>query len=218
MPVYDYDLQSAFPTFAAQMIDLTGSKWIQSNKFQPEATYGFCKGYVTILSNIQVSPIIYESEDGGLSTLTGTWNTYLTKHEIEFIEKHKLGFFDIEDGWWCFCPNPNKKPLENITNRLLAFKKYENKVVSLLAKRMSVGGLYGKFGEEHKDSFGRHFNPTYFSMISVLCRLEVARFIYEHKLENDLIHVGVDGILSLREIKLNDLEIKECAVKDANTG
>lgn len=200
--VYDYDISGAFPTFSKMMIDTTDAKWFKDDKFHPEAHYGFCKGYVTINKDITVSPIVYESEDGDLSTPTGTWLTYLTMQEIQFIKEWNIGKFEIHEAWWCICKNPNKRPLENIANRLLAFKKHENKTVSLLAKRMSVGGLYGKFGEEHKDSFGKHFNPVWFSCISTLCRIEVARFIYTHKLEKSLIHVSVDGVLVTKEVNL----------------
>lgn len=201
---FDYDISGAFPTFAKDMIDTTGAIWINDNKFHPEATYGFCKGWVTINDNVTVSPIIYENDKGELSTPTGTWNTFLTKSEIEFIDKWNIGHFEIENGWWCICKNPNKKPLENVTNRLLAFKKHSNPMVRLLAKRMSVGGLYGKFGEEHKNSFGRHFNPVYFAMISTLCRLEVARFIYENKCMDNLISVAVDGVLLDKKLTIGD--------------
>lgn len=202
--VYDYDLSGAFPTFAKQMIDITDASWLHNKEYNPKATYGFCRGYVTINKNIKVSPIIYENEAGELSNPTGTWMTYLTKHEIDFINKWKIGHFDIEDGWWCYCKNINKRPLENVCNRLLEFKKHENKLVRLLAKRMSVGGLYGKFGEEFKEKFGKHFNPVYFAMISTLCRLEVANFIYTNKLEDNLIHISVDGILIDRRLELDN--------------
>lgn len=199
----DYDISSAFPTFAKQMVDTTGSKWIHDDKFHKDATYGFCKGIVTIFKHVSVSPIIYENEAGELSSPTGTWNTYLTKQEIEFIYEWKIGTFEIEDGYWCYCVNENKHPLENVCNRLLAFKKHKNKIVKLLAKRMSVGGLYGKFGEEHKERFGKHVNFPWFSCISVLARLEVARFIYQNHASSHLIHVSVDGILL-------DCSIEEC--------
>ena len=65
---------------------------------------------------------------------------------------------------------------------------------------MSVGGLYGKFGEEHKDRFGKHFNPVYFAYISTICRLQVAEFIYKNKLMNNIIHISVDGVVSTRKI------------------
>lgn len=93
------------------------------------------------------------------------------------------------------------RPLEIPMNRLLAFKEDKDKLVRLLAKRMSVG-IYGKFGEEHKEEFGKHFNPVYFAEISTQVRLQVAEFIYEHKLQDNLIHVSVDGVLVDREVRL----------------
>ena len=198
--VYDYDISSAFPTIAKSLIDTTDSSWTYSDKFQDNADYGFCKGYVTINNNVTVHPIIYTNNEGKLNTPVGIWQTYLTKAEIEFIEKWKLGYFEIESGWWCKCKNPYKKPLEHIADKLLKFKQSDNEIIKLLAKRMSVGGLYGKFGEEHKDRFGKHFNPVYFAYISTICRLQVAEFIYKNKLMNNIIHISVDGVVSTRKI------------------
>ncbi|GAH26694.1 unnamed protein product, partial [marine sediment metagenome] len=35
----------------------------------------------------------------------------------------------------------------------------------------------------------------WFAEISTQVRLQVAQFIYEHKLQESLIHIGVDGVL-----------------------
>jgi hypothetical protein len=198
--VWDYDLQSAFPNIAKDLLDTTNANWIKDDKIHIDANYGFCKGIVTIQKNIKVSPIIYEDEQGNLSTPIGIWNTYLTLAEILFIEKWKLGTFEIHEGHWCYCQPYASKPLLNIANRLLAYKQSDNKIIQLLAKRMSVVGLYGKFGEEHKDSFGKFFNPCWFSYISTLCRLSVADFIYRHNIEDSVLHISVDGILTSEEI------------------
>jgi hypothetical protein len=199
---WDYDINSAFPSIAKSLVDTTKATWINDKNYHAEATYGFCECYVTIFPYVTVSPIIYTNSKGELSTPTGTWKTFLCKCEIDFIHKWQIGEVEILSGWWCICKNINKRPLENVGNRLLAFKQSKNETIRLLAKRMSVGGLYGKFGEEHKNSFGKHFNPVFFSYISALCRLEVAKFIYEHKLMENLIHVSVDGVLVNKEVTL----------------
>lgn len=195
MQVWDYDIQSCFPSIAKGLIDITDAEWLHSNKYQKDANYGFCEGRVTIYPHVKVHPIIYTDDNGRLSTPVGSWNTYLCKCEIDFINKWNIGYFEIFSGWWCFCKNPNKRPLENVANRLLKYKESKNEVVRLLAKRMSVGGLYGKFLEEHKDKFGKYFNSVYGATISSEARLEVAEFIYRNHAESSLIHVSVDGVL-----------------------
>jgi len=195
MPAYDYDISSCFPSIAKTLIDTTGATWINDVKYHEEAHYGFCECYVTIFPYVTVSPIIYENDKGELSTPTGIWKTFLCKCEIDFIKKWQIGTTEILAGWWCVCQNPNKRPRENIANRLLKYKQSENETVKLLAKRMSVGGLYGKFGEEHKNSFGKHFNPVWFAYISTLARLEVAEWIYLNHAMSHVLHISVDGVL-----------------------
>ncbi|MBA7499240.1 hypothetical protein ES704_01980 [subsurface metagenome] len=193
MPAYDYDIMASFPSIARDLIDIRHCNWVRANHYIEEAIYGYCKCEVTIYDDTQVSPIIYETEDGSLLTPTGTWETYLAKGELDFIDKWGIGEYKIIDGWWAI-PKRVTRPLRVVMDRLLAYKESDNELVRLLAKRMSVG-IYGKFGEEHKEEFGRHFNPVWFSEISTQVRLRVAQFIYERKLQESLIHVSVDGVL-----------------------
>jgi hypothetical protein len=197
---YDYDIEASFPSIAGQLVDIRHCKWVESNNYIKEALYGYCRCIVTIFDRVKVSPIIYTDVEGNLSTPTGTWQTYLTKGEIDFIEKYKIGKVRILEGWWATARR-EIRPLAIVMNRLLAYKFHENELVRYLAKRMSVG-VYGKFGEERGDRFGRHFNSCWFAEISTQVRLEVAEFIYKNKLEDNLIHIGVDGVLLDKEIKL----------------
>ena len=100
MPTYDYDIVSAFPSVARDLIDIRQLEWIESNEYQPEAVYGYTKCEVTIYDWVMVSPIIKEDEDGRLISPTGTWETYLTKGELDFIDKWKIGGYKILEGYW----------------------------------------------------------------------------------------------------------------------
>lgn len=100
MPAYDYDLVSSFPSVARDLVDIRYCDWVKSNEYQPEAIYGYVKCEVTIYDWVMVSPIIYTDENGDSSTPTGTWETYLTKGELDFIDKWKIGEYKILEGWW----------------------------------------------------------------------------------------------------------------------
>ena len=206
MPAYDYDIVASFPSIVRGLYDLRHCYWNNSKELPYDAVYGYCECKVTIWA--EVSPIIYVDKDGRLTTPTGTWRTYLTLSEIEFIQKWDIGKVEIVDGWWAFEKKPaisnfdnEMYPFQVVVDRLLKFKDSENRLVAHLAKQMAVG-VYGKFGEEHKEKFGKYFNPVYFAEISTRIRLEVAEFIYKHELQENLIHVSVDGILLDKEIKL----------------
>ncbi len=109
MPVYDYDMTSAFPRVAAKLYDTRGCDWVESGEYQPKAIYGYCKGQVTIYDWVMVSPIIYIGENGDSLSATGNWETYLTKGEIDFIRKWGIGEFKIEKGYWAIPKNPGRK-------------------------------------------------------------------------------------------------------------
>jgi len=199
---YDYDIVASYPSIMRELLDTRHFKWVQADHYVPEAVYGYCQCRVQIFDEVQVSPIIQRDSRGNLTTPTGMWETYLTKGELDFITKWKLGSWLIRDGWWAVPVSAKRsKPLEVVIDRLLKQKDSENKLVSHLAKQMSVG-CHGKFGEDWGDKFGPHFMPCFFAEISTQNRLKVAEFLYEHKLQDSLIHISTDGVLVDKEVEL----------------
>lgn len=198
---YDYDIQSSFPSELIKLIDFRKAKWIQSKEYMPEAIYGYTDTVTTIYDNVKISPILHVDKDGSLTSRTGTRPEQLTKRELDFIYKWNIGKVDINDGWWCVHPNPDKlaRPLEHLVERLLEYKA-RGGLKKELAKRMSVG-IYGKLGEDRGEKLGQHFNPCWFAETSTNQRLEVAKFIYSNNLQDSTIHISVDGILSEIEVK-----------------
>jgi len=196
---YEYDISSAFPTVMKNLIDTRHCDIVESAEYQHRAVYGYCEGVVTIYDNVQVSPIIYELDDSGLSTRTGTWETMLTKKEIDCIRRWHIGEFKITAGSWLI-PRKLVRPFKIPMERILRYKQHDNPLIRDMAKAISVGA-YGKLGETHPSetgykAFGRHVMPVYFAEISTNPRLEVADFIYRNKLTDSLIHVSVDGFQS----------------------
>jgi len=160
------------------------------------------KGIVTINDDVLVSPIFYDSENGQMQP-TGSWETHLTLHDYNFIRKWGIGDFKIDDGYFIkfTAPvTPMSIPLKRLFNQ-----RGQGGLINSLAKRMATGGAYGKFLEQHEDgSVGNYYNPPYASMINSLANIQVAEFIYENNLQDNLVHVGVDSIISTKEAKLGD--------------
>lgn len=198
---YDYDLTSAFPSVACNLIDTRQCDWINSKEYQSKAVYGYAKCKITIYDWVMVSPILKEDDNGSQISPVGTWEDWLTKGELDFIKKWGIGTYEILDGWWAIAKVPLlRKPLINTMTKLLTYKDRTGLQASL-AKRMSTG-IYGKFGEERLTEFGKHFNPCYFAEISTQTRLKVAEFLYaynigaaDNKGYRTLLHIGVDGVL-----------------------
>lgn len=131
----DYDLSSAFPSVAKELIDFRECKWVESSEYHPEAIYGYVRCEVTIYDWVMVSPILRETEDGLISPV-GTWEEYLTKGELDFITKWKIGEVKILEGWWAITSRKAlKKPLKIPMEKLLLYKQ-GSELQKLLAKRM----------------------------------------------------------------------------------
>ena len=180
MPAHDYDIISAFPSVARDLIDIRQCEWVKSSEYQPDAIYGYVRCEVTIYDWVMVSPILTHDEEGSLTSFTGTVEEYLTKGELDFIDKWEIGEYKILEGWWTIpLDRLLDRPLDSPLTKLLTYKQRTG-LQSALAKRMSTG-IYGKFGEERTNEFGPYFNPVWFCEISTQVRLQVAEYLYIRK-------------------------------------
>lgn len=191
--IFEYDLSSAYASVAKNLLDYRDMDILQSSDYQPESVYGYCKCELDIDKRVKVSPIIYVAPDGTHSTATGLRKDYLSKAEIDFITKYRIGQVDIIDGWW-LKPRKEVMPLEHVFDRQLEYKKSNVPLVATLAKEM-VNGVIGKFGAEYWDSVGEFYNPFWFGEPTTQTRLEVGKFIYRNKCWDNLIQVRKDSVM-----------------------
>lgn len=191
---FDYDINACYPSIIAELRDIRSAKWHKSGQ-EEECDWGIMKGMVTI--NSDISPIICEDN----TLRVGTWEEMITTEDVEFIRKYGIGEFKIIDGWFMNYGIKDCYPFEVVMNRLFGMRA-TNEFFTKISKSISVG-ISGKFGEIKTDgSYGDYFNPIYRLMITDRARLKVAQFIYDNKLQENLIGVMVDGVLADREIKL----------------
>jgi hypothetical protein len=198
--VYDLDVVSAYPhKLATQCIDTRLGTWEKSDKYEPLAYYGFCKGMVNITANF--SPIIYSVTNEQSFNPVGEWETFLTKEEIDFIRQYNLGEFEIYEGWWFF-PDKITFPLKKIIEWLYTKKETSKGMERKIVKRL-MAGQWGKTGEIMQDgSVGTYFNTPWHATVEVNTRLQVAKFILDNNLQDHILSIAVDGILIDKEVKL----------------
>jgi hypothetical protein len=197
--VHDLDIVSAYPFELTKCIDTRLGTWIKTEKYEPDAYYGFCHGIVNITSDF--SPIIYSKTNEMSYTPKGEWETYITKQEIDFIKKYNLGDFEIFNGWWFF-PDKIVYPLKKIIEWLYTKKETSKGMERKIVKRI-MSGIWGRclqvdFGEVA----GEYFNSVWGATVEVNTRLEVARFILDNNLVDHIIHIAVDGVLIDKEVQL----------------
>lgn len=198
----DWDIRSAYGAQLAELADFRYGRWRKSRWYEPEAYYGYAKGIVNITADF--SPIIYSKTEDQNFTPKGEWEMYLTKAEIDFIEKYGIGTFELHSGWWWFCrsspSSPEKivKPLEGLMQWLYAKKEQSNGLEKMVLKRI-MAGCWGKFLEIRQDEeLGDFFNPCWGVEVESRTRLEVARFVLDNGLTDRLLSIAVDGVLVLK--------------------
>lgn len=191
---WDYDIINAYPSVIADLPDWRRYKKIWASDKVEKADYGWLKGTVTIHDDVKVHPITYADANGVLYRPTGTWDTILTLPEVEFIKETGIGDFKVDRAWYISLKD-YVYPLAPTINSLFERRQRAQDIRKFLLKRMSVG-IYGLTAQvKDNGQEGEFFNPMWASYITALTRLKVARFIYKHKLEDNLIHVSTDGVL-----------------------
>ncbi len=207
--IWNYDLSSAYPAQISKLLDIRQGKWIESKEFTEEATYGYCKGRVT--TQVEFSPILHKNITRNNSLLEplmpvthtpiGTWETYLTKQEIEFIARRKLGKFEIESGWWWIADKEVKQSLSSTINWLYQEKEKAEGIKKEIIKRV-MAGIYGKMLEVRDGELGQRFNPVWAAEVETNTRLEVADFVLRNRVLDSLVHIAVDGVVLSKPVIL----------------
>jgi hypothetical protein len=185
---HDYDLSSAYPSLIAKLPNISKAEFIHTDGSIPKgATWGIVKGMITI--NANVSPVV--AMDGTLRK--GTYPDLIPVEEWECIKRRGIGDVKPEEGW--FFKVPYHQPLFEYPMKRLYSYRGRNELMDDFAKGCSVV-VWGKFQEMHGEKYGDFWNSIYASMVASRCRIKDCDFIYDNKMENDLIAVRVDGCIS----------------------
>lgn len=192
---YDYDINACYPSLIARLRDIRCADWWESDTMCG-CDWGIMQGILTI--NADVSPMV--SDDNNI--YKGKWRDIITTNDLWFINEYGIGEFQLEHGWFMkygMCGYP----FQVIMQRL--YKQRDiNEIADKIAKKISVG-IGGKFAQVNNDgTYGDLFNPVYRTMITDRARLKVAKFIYDNKLQENIIGVIVDGVLADREVKVQN--------------
>ena len=64
-------------------------------------------------------------------------------------------------------------------------------------------GVVGKFLERHDDdTVGKYYNPLYAAQARTRTMLQVASLIYKNNLQDSLIHIGVDSVMTSKKVEI----------------
>lgn len=188
---YDYDINSAYPAQAMKLLDLDKGEWKDSPQYQERATYGYCR----CLANIEapLSPIVMKM-GRELFTPRGKFPTSLTKGEIDYISRWKLGEVEILDGiWWFKGPFGGSTPLDDAIDTLYRAKEKAEGIERETIKQLMAGAFYGLFIEENHGELGEYYCSPWAAEIETGTRLQVAEPIMAGARP---IAVAVDGLVT----------------------
>lgn len=189
--VYDLDISGAYASFLATMPDLRLGQWIESSEIPDKALLGFATGRVT--RNSSFSPLLYRQGDS-LHGVVGSWNDTLNLAEIKHIRYWSMDDFQFQSGWWWVPNGELKYPYRGIINWLWSKRQASSGMAKDQIKRM-MAYLWGQTLADYGREFGEYYNPVYGAYVESLCRLKVSDFVFSHGLENNLLHVAVDGAI-----------------------
>lgn len=181
---FTYDLTSAYGSIMATLPD---TRHGTVSRKRGNHQWGICKATVSPSSQSGVLPIDKDAR-------------YFTTEEIDWVEKHTGGHFELSDGYY-FNFNGGQ-PYQPIIDNLFAARQNGDIMTANLAKRI-VNGLSGKLDQENFDgSMGELYNPILALMVRSRSRLKVADFIYNNDLQDSLIEVLVDSVTTTKKLDL----------------
>ncbi len=203
--VYDYDISGAYASQLAELYDFRRGTWIRDRVRPQGAIYGFARVQVDI--NARLSPIVYIMNNSTF-TPVGSWETYLTLNELDFILNHRIGHFEILDAVWCLpvgkrgingkiYSDAMYQPMKGIIQYLWDKRGKASELGASEIKR-GMAGLWGMELESHEENgevvYGEGFNPVWGAVVEKSVNLIVAKKAIEH--QTIPLSVAIDGLVS----------------------
>lgn len=169
---YRYDLVSAYPSVIRDLVDLSFGSWSHTANRPSDALYGYVYAKVDV-ARAHISPIVFKGVDGSVFHPYGTWYTYITVQELDWLRAHG-GEAKVLDAWW-FIPHAVVYKYRGVVDKFFKVKR-DAKAGSMeeWSAKIALVGMYGKFLQHRGGYAGRLYNPVYAAEITSRVRLKVA--------------------------------------------
>lgn len=199
-PVYDYDINVAYGSRLAKLLDTRRGTWIQSVDIPDKAYYGFARGLLDISTNFH--PFIVRVGDYSY-TPAGARPDSLTLQQIRLLRKYNQGTFEIRNGWW-WIPSETKPPFEILKGVIthLASIRSQSEGLKKVILRQMIARIWGLMTEDKGEEYGEYFNPVWASIVEN----DIKDIVWETCLINNItpIQVAVDGIITDKPLPIED--------------
>ena len=202
-----YDINSAYPYTLSQIPNITTGKWKKGlTKIHPDALMGFFKIKAKIPDEKFVPPFWYV-KNKRLMFPVGTFTTFATLEELKVADP---SHYEIIESWQYFDRNPSypyKDFIESIYDKRQQLKQDGNSMQLVL--KLILNSIYGKTAQKIGNRIGNLFNPVICAQITGHARAILYNFIMINSLENDLVSMATDSILSTKKINVNSDKLGE---------
>lgn len=217
---WDMDINLAYSSELANLVDTRRGKFVESNTIPDGAVYGFAQGMLGINKKVDFHPFLineqYTDEYGEEGSITyaprSEYPTTLPINEIYFLDKYKLGKFDISQGIWFILPTQQSHyhPLKGVINWLQGKRNNSAGLQREIVKRIqnSIWGRTGQIVHDRRNGSkkpGALANFIYHSVVESNIRLKLASMILDNNLQNNVLRVAVDGCIVNRMPKTVDI-------------
>lgn len=194
---FDYDQVGSYPYQVSRLPDTTQCVYTKSDIVPSDYDWGLVEGRVTVEN--PYTPVLFDDGEKDVPVV-GSWSATLTTELADWLYRHKAGKFEMKEGWFLKFLTGNR-PFLAVVNRVFNYRQGSD-VMDVIGKRISVG-ISGKFGEDFEDSgYGKLYNSIYRAMVLSRCKMQVADFIWDNKLWDNVVSVTVDGVLSDRYVPI----------------
>lgn len=194
---WDYDLNGAYASELAHLLDLRRGEWVQSLEEPEGAVYGFAQGELKTWAELH--PFVTKGRGGNLFTPVGRWETVLTKKELDFLKEFELGSFTVKDAWWWIPRGYPSRPLAGLVAWLWGKRITAPPLTREIIKRI-LAGLWGKSLEVRRGEYGQYYNPVWGAIVECNTRVKVASTCLVGGVEP--LHIALDGIVVDGELNL----------------
>ncbi len=210
--IFDYDIQSCYPSIAAGLPDLRDLRFWDSKKLgerEKVATFGMVRGRFTLDPDAEYahcSPIIGMVGELPGNPLGKLPIDHYAIGEVRFILDNGLGTFKMLEGWFAEpAVDEVRYPLWDIMTEL-----YQQRQVSPLAGSVTkaiANSIIGKMIETRVGRDGMVYGPLrndlYHATITSQARIDVATFLIKHKVKaSEICCIQTDGVKLTRDIPL----------------
>lgn len=192
---YLYDMVMAYPSIMVNLPSTDRCKLKYDTQWL-KCDWGLVKAKVNVTKDF--SPIVYDNNDGYILPL-GERVDIFTTEEIKWLACHKSATFEIIDGWF-FLFDSTIKPYKAAIEKIYNTRLEGDADMAYLAKRIGHG-ISGKLDQSNADgTLGELYNPILAAMTRSRCRIAVADFIHNLAIQDSVIAVTVDSVLTDREL------------------